>query len=316
MTKAQTLLNNLQLVLYNNFLAYYPKAIIDLLKDIDYEFTTNMDEVVYIESTKNIVAFETKHLFSVITKKDLNDNCFQLLQYHTELDEHSLLYISKRYLQSLETAVLISYYLAKHFDIQASKKIVDKKHLFILQSHIYITHLVEVEKITGLKSENVWSFITYPSDESTDIPSAELANNSDTLISFKEIHRRLRDKNRNLATSKTIVNDKTNKKPFRDFIIHDNKVEIENIIKKHYSHLKGVGLRRMIEYLKEQNILALPKKEQSAFYNSIIELFGHDRICSKPAIFAIKVFNGRRDADYIELKRLLNQSFKGILPEI
>lgn len=107
-------------------------------------------------------------------------------------------------------------------------------------------------------------------------------------------------------------NSKNSPIPFIDFIRHENKIEIERIIKTHYSDLKGVSLRYLIEFLKEEGVLVLNHGDATKFYNSIKILFEGKNIGAYTSIFDSKVFSST-DKKYTTAKISFAKMFKDIL---
>ena len=105
---------------------------------------------------------------------------------------------------------------------------------------------------------------------------------------------------------------KNNSSPFIDFIRHENKIEIERIIKAQYSDLRGVSLRYLIEFLKEEGVLFLNHGDATKLYNSIKTLFEGKNIGAYTSIFDNKVFNSD-DIKYTNTKMSFKKIFKDIL---
>jgi hypothetical protein len=87
-------------------------------------------------------------------------------------------------------------------------------------------------------------------------------------------------------------------KQFRDFIKHDQKIEIEHIIKTHYSDLKGVSLRYLIEFLVEKQLILLTHGVKKEVYRSLMLLF-NNKIGSYSSIFDTKIVRDK-DLKYIK----------------
>lgn len=109
------------------------------------------------------------------------------------------------------------------------------------------------------------------------------------------------------------LNNSTNSTPpFVDYIRHGNKIEIEQRIKLHYSNLRGVSLRYLIEFLKEEGVLILNHGDVAKFYCSIKTLFEGKDIAKPTSIFDKKVFSPD-DPKYIATKISFAKMFKDIL---
>lgn len=101
-------------------------------------------------------------------------------------------------------------------------------------------------------------------------------------------------------------------KPFRDFIKHDQKIEIEHIIKTHYSDLKGVSLRYLIEFLLEKGLLAINYGDATKLLASFNMLFEGENIGVYQSIFGKKVFSSN-DEKYKGVKVSFEKLFEPFL---
>jgi hypothetical protein len=108
------------------------------------------------------------------------------------------------------------------------------------------------------------------------------------------------------------INPQNNPTPFIDLIRHKNKLEIERIIKTHYSDLRGVSLRYLIEFLKEEGVLLLNHGDVTKLYRSLQILFAGKNIGASTSIFDAKVFSST-DVRYIDSKILFTKNFKDVL---
>ena len=97
--------------------------------------------------------------------------------------------------------------------------------------------------------------------------------------------------------------------PLSNFIIHENRNEIEKRIKDHFSDLSGKNLRFLIEYLIEEKVLLLNYGDKTKIYNSISLLFGGKNIGAYTTIFDAKVFTSS-DQNYLNNKSLFKKTFK------
>lgn len=104
-----------------------------------------------------------------------------------------------------------------------------------------------------------------------------------------------------------------NATPFSDFIIHENKIEIEQIIKTHYSNLKGVSLRYLIEFLREEGLLLVNHGDATKLHNSIKILFEGKDIGAYQSVFDKKVFSTIKNSDYINSKISFTKIFRDFL---
>jgi hypothetical protein len=95
-------------------------------------------------------------------------------------------------------------------------------------------------------------------------------------------------------------NSKNSPIPFIDFIRHENKIEIERIIKTHYSDLRGVSLRYLIEFLIDKQILLINYGDKTKIHKSLKILFNKD-IGTSSSIFDLKI-DREKDHKYLNAK--------------
>jgi hypothetical protein len=98
-------------------------------------------------------------------------------------------------------------------------------------------------------------------------------------------------------------------KPFLNFITHDNNTEIERIIKLHYSDLRGVSLRYLIEFLKGEGLILIGYGDNTKLRNSFIQLFNNNDVGKYQSIFGSTVFK-TNDPKYIDFKISFQKKFK------
>lgn len=106
-----------------------------------------------------------------------------------------------------------------------------------------------------------------------------------------------------------LCNSTNSTPPFIDYIRHDNKIDIERIIKLHYSNLRGVSLRYLIEFLKEEGLILIGHGGNAKLRNSFIQLFENNDVGKYQSIFGSTVFKPN-DPKYIEFKILFGKKFK------
>lgn len=100
--------------------------------------------------------------------------------------------------------------------------------------------------------------------------------------------------------------------PFRDFIRRGNKDEFEKIIKTHFSDLKGISLRYLIQYLEDEGVLILKHGDYQKLFDSIKELFEGKDIAKYNSIFSIPNFSSN-DKKYQKNKIAFEKVFEKIL---
>ncbi|MBC7747787.1 MAG: hypothetical protein H7Z76_04260 [Methylotenera sp.] len=109
-----------------------------------------------------------------------------------------------------------------------------------------------------------------------------------------------------------LVNSKNNSTPFIDLLRHENKIEIERIIKTHYSDLKGVSLRYLIEFLIDNQILLINYGDKTKIQKSLKMLFNNNDIGTVSSIFDIKI-DRLKDRKYLNAKDNFLKTFEKII---
>jgi hypothetical protein len=107
-------------------------------------------------------------------------------------------------------------------------------------------------------------------------------------------------------------NPQNNPTPFIDLIRHTNKLEIELIIKTHYSDLRGVSLRYLIEFLIDKQILLINHGDKTKIYKSLKTLFNNEDIGSPSSIFDLKI-DREKDHKYLNAKNNFLNKFEKII---
>nr|WP_315161122.1 hypothetical protein [uncultured Flavobacterium sp.] len=104
-------------------------------------------------------------------------------------------------------------------------------------------------------------------------------------------------------------NSENNATPFINFLRHENKIEIEQIIKTHYSDLKGVSLRYLIEFLIDKQILLLNYGDKTKIHKSLKTLFNDKDIGTTSSIFDLKI-DREKDHKYLNAKNNFLNKFE------
>jgi hypothetical protein len=98
-------------------------------------------------------------------------------------------------------------------------------------------------------------------------------------------------------------------KPFRDFIRHKKKEEIEKLVKEHFSDYRGVALRYLVEFLKDRFSLIINNHEKSKFHKSLKTLFDNKEIGTYNGIFSFQ-FDKIKDVKYDNFEKSFEKFFK------
>lgn len=290
----------LNLELLKNFVFYIPFELIDnqifyqTIDTLNLQVTQKMVEK-YVDmflifddnlNIKEVESYET--LIAANGEKiiKLSNNSFELAQLKDTLGTASFNFIFDKYLEQLNTYSEITEMLVENYDILYPNTIKVPKNMIILQQNILKTHLEEIEKKVGIIAEK--------------LSSTELITN---IVKNEPFNQFIEKK-----SNKNIVKIK----PFIDFIKHDNKVEIEKIIKTHYSDFRGVSLRYLIEFLKEEGLLIINYGDAMKLHTSFTELFDGKNIGAYSTIFDNKVFSSK-DVKYINAKATFAKTFKNVL---
>lgn len=267
--------NKLNEEILKNFAFFIPFEIIDNVYFIEVlkisNFNINQELVneyidifLFIDESFNIKKVESfKTLEINISKKniELQKNCFEIVQLKDNLGTESFNYLYKKYIERINSILKGSELMITNYDElypESSKK---PKNMIMMQEAILQSHLLEIEEKIGIKS--------------TQIDNKELIKN---IIVIKPFNQFTEKKDTEII-------------PFRNFIRHHNKVEIENIIKEHFSDLRGVSLRYLIEFLIKKGVLIIKHGDATKIYHSIKELFDNKDIGAYTSIFDNKVFS-------------------------
>jgi hypothetical protein len=277
---------------------YIPNIIKSLVGEEILSKFEKKDEILYFSSSIDFVFFDQEHCIDLIAKsRSLEINSINLLEYQLELDSKSFLYLAEKYLSTLEDYTILAKALLENYDDQSPDKSLKWKGLFITQDKYFNDHLHEVEKITGLIAKRVRNnqMSLYP---------ISLENNQ----SLKNLTRHIKPfRSLGIAAAKNEDTDFiegisiSNKdedfkkeikahKPLRDFLKHDNKIEIENLVEMHFANYRGVSLRYLIQFFEDKGWLIINYGDKAKLYRSFKELLG-EKIGESNSIFNIPNFS-------------------------
>lgn len=255
----------------------------------DNETLGEMDQkIFYVNSDKKVKEYPNIDPLDFYDKeKLLQSNFFKLLELKSQMDKDAFILFYNTYLNKLDgfinIAELIRNYIQR--DIADCNK----------------TVWTYVNFNFGILSDHRESIISI-------VPSKEEAKSKSEKFDLS-ILEGLPIEIKNDFKLESIKNVKI---PFITFIRHENKIEIERIIKVHYSDLRGVSLRYLIEFLKEEGVLFLNHGDAMKLYKSIKILFGEKNIGAYTSIFDNKVFSNS-DQKYLNSKLSFIKTFKDIL---
>lgn len=294
--------------LFNGFTFVIPKKLVETEKgkniirffghELNEEFLEKyVDVFLFINDNLDIEELPIDESEVINIKKkiiELLKNIESLANLKDSVGKSNFKYIFETYLDKVSTllsgcdALIENYHL--FYDIDED----DSRYLFKNQKLIYETHLKELKKVFIAKNKSV--------------KNEDFYNN--LLKSFMELPTVKKDFE-DFLKGKYSKNKKPEIiKPLRDFIAHDNNIEIENIVKKHLSYLRGVTLRYLIEYFIEKKVLALPNGTKTELCSSFKILFDGKDIADRNSIFGSKVFKGIDDTDYKEMKKVFDNLFQ------
>jgi hypothetical protein len=255
----------------------------------DNETLGEMDQkIFYVNSDKKVKEYPNIDPLDFYDKEELlQSNFFKLLELKSQMDKDAFILFYNTYLNKLDgfinIAELIRNYIQR--DIADCNK----------------TVWTYVNFNFGILSDHRESIISI-------VPSKEEAKSKSEKFDLS-ILEGLPIEIKNDFKLESIKNAKI---PFITFIRHENKIEIERIIKVYYSDLRGVSLRYLIEFLKEEGVLFLNHGDAMKLYKSIKTLFGEKNIGAYTSIFDNKVFSST-DQKYLNSKLSFIKTFKDIL---
>nr|WP_315184430.1 hypothetical protein [uncultured Flavobacterium sp.] len=255
----------------------------------DDETLIGMDQkIYYVDGDKKVNEYPNIDLLDFYSKeKLLKNNFFKLLELKSKMDKDAFILFYDTYLNKLEGFVNIADLIRNYIQ----RDIVDC-------------------------SKTVWTYVNF----NFGILSEHRDLIKGIVPSAKEVEPKIEKFDVSILEGLPIE-IKNNFKPeprknadipFITFIRHENKIEIERIIKDHYSDLRGVKLRYLIEFLKEEGLLLLNHGDATKLHNSIKILFEGKNIGAYTSVFDNKVFS-ITDQKYINSKISFAKMFKEIL---
>lgn len=245
-------------------------------------------KIFYFNGDKNVIEYPNINFFDFLDKeKLLQNNLFKLLEIKSQMDKDAFKLFHKTYLEKLEGFINIADLVNKY--IQRDIPDCSKNVL------IYVNYNFAILNEHGISVKEI---VPSLKEVESKIKKFDLNILEGLPIEIKNDFKLETTKNVNI--------------PFITFIRHENKIEIERIIKVHYSDLRGVKLRYLIEFLKEEGVLLLNHGDAMKLYSSIKTLFGEKNIGAYTSVFDNKVFSSS-DVKYVNAKISFAKIFKDIL---
>lgn len=299
--------NDLIAQIHSNFIFYISKSNFtnEEFENLPEESKSLLNKIIYFDADDLVPIYDNSlALLNLMSKPTLlKRNCFKLIDYKEALNESSFNYLAENYFNELTVFVSISNEL--YLDFEKKSPILDDnvKAMFNLQNINFKNHLEEVQKITGFSTPilNEQNFIhDLKIDKTRRWFPFEIKTNKKDLNILSENS----DENINLSFSE-------NANPLSEFIIHQCKEEIEKVIKQQFSHLRGITLRYLIDFLKEEGILLIPNGKNLKLLNGFKELFEGKDVGKYQSVFQSDYT--KNDKKYLDAKVIFEKFFKPFL---
>lgn len=337
MTDLETKSSELNSAVFKNFIGYIPKTLINLLNDEPLKACEALDNLIYLDDKLRFIQYQSEHALAIIAKVELSSNCFKLVEHRRVLDEFSFSYLVKRYFELLKIAMSYSHHFMNVLDELTSEKHLQIKYLIPIQNQSFYLHIIEVEKITGIRAEDIRRDIrslaiqqrhlySVPLNlignlDSTELAKPRLILGNETI--FKAERKALEglspnnsDNNFQKENSLNRVNKKIKNAPsvtpLKELICHPKNEEIANIIVKSFSDYSGIQLRFLIEYFIEKGVISIAQGSKAKFYNSYKELSTNENFARYSTVFENRKFHINSE-NYKQAKSIFDNFFKDLL---
>jgi hypothetical protein len=280
MSELNSKYNELTNEIHRNFLFYIPLSILGMVefKDLSDDFIKDsLSKLMYIDNNVHLCNDNNLDLQTILLKSgSLKANCFKLIELKEVLSRSSFDYLAENYLKQVETFTFFSNQLVLYFEKNSPLKDDSTKAIFNYQDLNFNTHLAEVKKITGLKTQ-----IYNPQNIIQEVKQTPV---------FKRLS----------------IDFPPKEKYFRDFISHERNKEIEKIISEKFQNEKGKKLRYLIEYLNELEIISLVHGDRTKIYSAMKNSFNWE-IGTHQSIFGN--WFSKPNKEYTKFKETLNSYF-------
>ncbi|MGV9004719.1 hypothetical protein [Flavobacterium sp.] len=261
------------------------------LKVTDEIIDNYIDKLLYFDEDLKIKVLESYDIvvgYNALKASKLDNNCFQLVHLKDTKGKATFKLIFTKYIEQVVIYSTLCDMLIGAFYESYSDTTKNPTFLFEQQKKILQKHLNDIESNIGVKGGNINEDEIIGKLINSSVAKPYIKEQSDTPVNF------VNNEAKSDAKKPVVI------KPFREFIVHKNNIEIEEIIKKHFSDHKGISLRYLIEYLKERRVLLLIHGDQTKIHSSFKALFETEDIGALSSIFGVKVFNA--DINYLKSK--------------
>lgn len=246
-------------------------------------------KIFYFNGDKNVTEYPNINFSDFFDKeKLLQNNLFKLLELKSQMDKDAFKLFHKTYLDKLEGFINIADLVYKY--IQRDITDCSKNVL------IYVNYNFAILNEHGNAIKEI---LPRTNEVKSKIEKFDLSILEELPLEIKNDFK--------LEQIKSVNT------PFIDFIRHENKNEIERIIKAHYSDLRGISLRYLIEFLIEKKILLINYGDKTKIHKSLKILFNNNNnIGSVSSIFDLKI-DREKDCKYLNAKDNFLNTFKKLI---
>lgn len=281
MTDLNKKTNELIIELYKNFIFYLPKQIINQLfsegkiKEVEYELLQPFfDGVSYIDNSDWVINKVKPYDKNVLSLKStqLIKNIYTLFEFKENLQLDTFNFIFEKYYEQLNFHKTVATIIVDNYESYCEEKNEEIKAIFLLQQEITNKHFDELQKYF---TKNIFS-----------LKKIDTSKFLDNILSSKKTF--------------------TPKVKLRNYLLHQNSIEIENIIVELYLNRSGSNFRYLIEAMEEIKLITLEYGKKKLIYEAISNSF-NTKIPSYKSIFGYSI-EKVNNPDYKNVKLELNKS--------